>query len=281
MQKSKGKHIIQRIDRASQPVRWIWSRLPEALIGIICIGVIIFCLLTYSPTVGEFASKLMTGNKYLALMDGLFNPFRNRSALLKSGLPIYDLKIGRQQYAVIENVAEEARRKGWMSDDLKVWVSAKFIHDGQEFNVKVRIRGDLPNHWSGPKKSWRVKFVRQTINDNGKTIRERIFFKGKRQINLIIPQDRRYILSHYVNTLMREAGLVVPRDRFIVLRINGVLQGLYYEVEHFDNPLLAANRRPETTITVRVTASCILKNTPSTEFPPALMLGLISARCDV
>jgi hypothetical protein len=248
MQKSTGKHIIQRLDRATQPVRWIWSRLPEALIGIICLGAIIFCLLTYFPAVGNFASKLITGNQYVALMDGLFNPFRNRNALLKSGLPIYDLKIRRQRYAILENVAEEARRKGWMSDDLKVWVSAKFIHDGQEYNVKVRIRGDLPNHWSGPKKSWRVKFVRQTFNDNGKTIRERIFFKGKRQINLIIPQDRRYILSYYVNSLMREAGLVVPQDRFVVLRINGVLQGLYYEVEHFDKPLLAANRRPEATI---------------------------------
>jgi hypothetical protein len=248
MKTIRKKQMIQILDQASRPVRWIWSRRPEALIGLVSIGAIIFCLLTYSPAVANFASRLLSGNKWIALADGLFNPFRNRSALLKSGLPIYNLKIGRQRYATLEKVAEEARKKGWMSDDLKVWVNAKFIHEDREYNVKVRIRGDMPNHWSGPKKSWRVKFGKQKLNDNGKIIKERVFFNGKRQINLIIPQDRRLILAYFINSLMREAGLVVPRDRFVILRINGVLQGLYYEVEHFDKPLLAANRRPETTV---------------------------------
>ena len=47
---------------------------------------------------------------------------------------------------------------------------------------------------------------------------------------------------------MREAGLLVPQDQFVVLRLNGVVQGLYYEVEQFDKPLMAAQERPETTI---------------------------------
>jgi hypothetical protein len=235
MQKSTGKHIIERLNGVRRPLQRIWSPLPGVLIGIGAVGLILFCLLTYSPTVGKFASNLVRGNKYMAIADGLLNPFRNRNTLITSGMPVYDLKIGRQQYAILENVAERAKKQGWMSDDLKVWVNAKFIQD-------------LPNHWVGPKKSWRVKFVRQKLNDNGKIIKERVFFNGKRHINLIIPQDRQYILAYFINSLMREAGLVVPRDQFVILRINGVLQGLYYEVEHFDKPLLAAHRKPETTI---------------------------------
>ena len=240
--------VIRLLERASNPVRRIWSRLPEALIGLVSLLFILFCLLTYFPSIGNYASKLATGNKYLALAEGLLNPFRTRNILLKSGLEIYDLSIGRQQYAILENVADKARKQGWMSDDLKVWVNGKFIHGGQKYDVKVRLRGDLPNHWSGKKKSWRIKFVRQRLNDNGTMINERIFFQGQRQINLIVPNDREYILGYFVNALMREAGLLVPRDRFVILRLNGTLQGLYYQVEHFDKPLLAANRKPDSTV---------------------------------
>ncbi len=238
----------EAMDRAHRPVRWIWSRLPEALIGLISLAIIAFAVASYFPEVSRFASRLITGNRYLAVIDGFFNPFRNRNALLEAGLPIYDLKIKRGQYSVLENVAQKSLQKGWMSDDLKVWVDGQFFYNGEKYNVKVRLRGDLPSHWKDPKKSYRIKFGRQKIEHEGETIRERIYFEGKRQINLIIPQDRDLILAYFINQVMREQGLTVPRDRFVVLRLNGVLQGVYYEVEHLDKPMLAAGKRPETTI---------------------------------
>jgi parallel beta-helix repeat protein len=226
----------------------MWPRWPHALIGIFALAMVVFALSTYFTPLARSASYFGSGNKYLALVEGLVNPFRNRSLLLKSGLPIYDLKIPRQQYAIIERAVQQARKQGWMDDELKVWANARFIHDGQEYNVKVRVRGDLPPHWQGPKKSWRIKFGKRQIEENGVVRKEPIYFQGRRMINLIIPGDRDYILAYFVNSLLREKGLVVPRDQFVILRINGVLQGLYYEVEHFDKPLLAAHRRPETTV---------------------------------
>lgn len=242
------EEINDTLDKASKPVQWIWGRLPEAVLGMLSLILIVFCILTFLPGVGKMASKLVTGNQYVTLIDGMLNPFRNRKALLESGLPIYDLKIKRGEYAVLEKVAREAIKKGWMSDDLKVWANAQFFHQGVKYNVKVRLRGDLPNHWEDPKKSWRIKFGKQMIEYGAQVSKERIFFEGKKQINLIIPQDRRHILAYFVNQLMREYGLASPRDKFVVLRINGVLQGLYYEVEHLDKPLLASYKRPETTI---------------------------------
>lgn len=244
----KKAEVTDALDKASSPVRFIWSRLPEALLGLFSIGIIIFSIVTYFPAVTEFASKLIKGNKYIATLEGFLNPFRNRNALLESGLPVYDLKIKRQQYVLLEQTAQKAVKKGWMNEDLQVWANAQFFHEGQKYNVKVRLRGDLPNHWKNPKKSWRIKFGRQNLTHEGEIFRDRIYFEGKRQINLIIAQDREYILAYFVNSLMNDVGLAAPRDKFVVLRINGVLQGLYYEVEHMDKPLLAAHRRPETTI---------------------------------
>jgi hypothetical protein len=181
-------------------------------------------------------------------MDGWLNPLRNPNLLLSEDLPVYDLDISKEQMDIIEDAIEQAKKQGWMSDDMKVWANATFYHDGQEYDAEVRVRGDLTPHWEGPKKSWRIKFTRQELEHNGEVVNEPVYLDGKRQINLIIPNDRDYVVAPFVNQLMREEGLVVPRDKFAVLRINGVVQGLYYEVEHFDKPLLAANQRPETTV---------------------------------
>jgi spore coat protein CotH len=242
------KKITATLDRASSPVRWIWPRLSDALIGIMALGIIVFCCLTYSTSLARRASELFSNNQYLALIDGFLNPFRNRHLLLNSGLPIYDLKISRQEYAKVEQAVEQNIKRGYMTDDAKLWSNAQFIHDGQMYNVKVRVRGALAPHWAYPKKSWRIKFGNEMLSHDGKVIEEPIYFQGKRQINLIIPSDKRYALAYFINELLRNYKLVTMQDNFVILRINGVIQGLYYEVEQFDKPMLAAQGRPETTI---------------------------------
>jgi|GEM_PF-3488178 len=247
MSPSKQK-IAAALERFSSPVRWIWPRLPEALIGICALGVIAFSCLTYSTTLARRASELFSSNKYLALIDGFLNPFRSRHLLLKSGLPIYDLKISRQEYAKVEQVVEQNMKRGWMDDDAKIWSNAQFIYNGEQYNVQVRVRGALPPHWAHPKKSWRIKFGKARIEQDGKIIEEPIYFQGKRQINLVIPSDKRYALASFLNSLLDNYRLVTLQDGFVILRINGIVQGIFYEVEHFDKPLLAAQNRPETTV---------------------------------
>lgn len=248
MLKQGRRRAIEALERASRPLGGYWPRFSAALIGLLSLLIVAVCLSTYSTELSRFNSELLSGSKYVALINGLFNPFRTRHLLLKSGLPIYDISISKQEYAIIERTVEQAKKQGWMNDELKVWARAKFFHNGQKYNVKIRARGDLPSHWMKPKKSWRIKFGNRKLEQDGKIVEEPNFFEGKHQINLIVPADRRYVLSHFVNDIMRDYGLVVPRDRFVILRINGAVQGLYYEVEHFDNSLLASNRRPETAV---------------------------------
>jgi hypothetical protein len=246
--KTSGKKLFSSLKRASSPLQRIWPSSSDAVIGMFALIIVGFTALTYIKPLEVQASKLVSGNKYLALADGLFNPFRNRQLLLNSGLPVYEIRISKGQYAIIEDAIAEAQERGWMSDDEQVWADGRFFYQGREYNVKVRVRGDLPTHWANPKKSWRIKFGNEQIEYNGETVEEPIYFQGKRQINLIVPNDREYILAPFVNQLMREAGVTAPQDGFAVLRINGVLQGLYYEVEHFDKPLFAAQERPETAV---------------------------------
>lgn len=239
------EQLAAGLDRASRPARRIWPRPSEALLGTAAFLIVAFALLTYSTEVARRASELVRGNQYLVALDGLLNPFRTRHLLVESGLPVYDLKIDFAQYNELEQVAAEARRRGIMTEDLKRWVRADFFHGGRRYDVKVRLRGDLPNHWEGPKKSWAVKFGSDTVLDGGREVEVPRWFDGRRRINLIIPIDREYTVAPFVNELAREAGMMAPRDRFVVLRINGRVQGLYYEVEDMDKPLTVAYGRPE------------------------------------
>jgi len=248
MSPSKQK-FTATLERLSSPVRGIWPRLPDALIGIGALCIIALCCLTYSTTLARRASELVTGNKYLALIDGFFNPFRNRHLLLNSGLRIYDLKISPQEFAKVEQVVEQNLKHGWMNNEAtEIWSKAQFIYDGQKHGVKVRVRGALPPHWAGPKKSWRIKFGNEKLQHDGKVIEEAIYFQGKRQINLVIPSDKIYGLATFINDLLHNYKLVTMQDRFVILRINGIVQGIYYEVEQFDKPLFAAQNRPETSL---------------------------------
>ena len=98
---SARKHFVATLRRATRPLRQFWPRLPEATLGLSAIAVVAFALLTYHPTLAIRASRLVSGNKYLALVDGFANPFRTRHLLLHAGYPIYDLKISRQQFAIL------------------------------------------------------------------------------------------------------------------------------------------------------------------------------------
>ncbi len=247
MSLSKQK-ITAALERISSPVRWIWPSLSDALIGICAVGIIALGCLTYSTSLARRASEIFSSNKYTALIDGFLNPFRNRHLLLESGMPIYDLKISRQEYAKVEQAVAQNVKRGYMADDAKLWSDAQFIYEGQKYNVKVRVRGALPPHWANPKKSWRIRFGNIKISEDGRRREEPLYFQGKRQINLVIPGDKRYALAYFINSLLHNYKLVTMQDRFVILRINGIIQGLYYEVEQFDKPLLAAQNRPETTI---------------------------------
>ncbi len=251
------------LDRASKPFRRVWPRLPEALVGMLALLVVIFAGLTYSTDLADRASRLITGSRYLAFVDGMVNPFRSQHLLMQSGLPVYDLRITSESLLRLDQAAAEAVQTGILTEEMQDWVPGTFITEGKRYRVDVRLRGDLPNHWSGPKRSYRIKFDDELVENADGTVEKieqpfhghteaepekHVELMAKNQINLIIPNDRDYAVAPLVSNLMQEAGLIVPRWQFVVLRINGRLQGLYYEVEHFDKPLMAAYDRPETAI---------------------------------
>ena len=152
-----------------------------------------------------------------------FNP-------LSSDLPVYDIAIKPKKYKKLLLSRENKTKDPYYKFP---YVSAKFISEGKEYDVKVKLRGLLSNHWMGAKKSWRIKFPKEDL------------FNGKRKINLIIPADRDYLKESLAYYTAKKLGIVTPDSRFAVLRINGRVQGVYFVVEQMGKEYLAHNRIPE------------------------------------
>lgn len=147
-----------------------------------------------------------------------------------SDLPVYEIIISPKNYKKLLSARQEKLKDPFFSFP---YVKAKFIHEGKEYDVRVKLRGLLPNHWMEKKKSWRVKFPDETL------------FNGQKRLNLIIPADRDYIKEHLAYYTARKFGLITPESKFVLLKINGRLQGVYFQVEQMGKEFLAHNLQAE------------------------------------
>jgi hypothetical protein len=146
-----------------------------------------------------------------------------RYRFLDHDLPVYDLQIEPRGLNFLnENLPEP---DGFLGDDGgkgKEPVRAKFVHNSESFAVNVRYRGFTKQHWLWPKKSWRVEFDKDDL------------FNGSKNLNLIIPLDRQYLVEQFNNYRAKKLGLTVPESRFVLVTINGKKPAVYWQVEHFD-----------------------------------------------
>jgi len=225
-----------------RPIRWLaglFRRRPNRLewaLGLFSAAVVVLAALTLSPGATRFTKSALGNRSLLGKVNQHLNPFRSRHALMECSLPVYDLKIKPAQYRGILAIVEQAKQRGYLAEDLKQWSKATFIHGGKTRQVKIRVRGSLSNHWAGERKHWRIRFPKDDPLD------------GRSEVNLLTFNDGKGVTQRFVNALFARLGLMTLRDEYVVLRINGSPQGVYYCVEHFDAAFLAHHHRPESTI---------------------------------
>lgn len=161
-------------------------------------------------------------------VNKLVNIFYLPQALFSSKLERYDIVARQKDLDFLNKNLPPLYVGNMMTDQYKVPVEAKFIDQGKEYEVKVRYRGLMDNHWRDPQKSWLVTFKKKTGN-----------FDNQRQIHFIIASDRNYLLEELNYYRARKMGLAVPETKFIDLFVNGERQGVYWQHEDWSNDYLA------------------------------------------
>ncbi|MBT6727249.1 MAG: hypothetical protein HOA75_10915, partial [Deltaproteobacteria bacterium] len=133
----------------------------------------------------------------------------------------------------IEAKRNEAQKKTFLitsDDDL---VKAEISTGENQFLCKLRLKGDLADHWSGDKWSMRVEMK------NGYLI------KGMSKFSLQDPKTRTDTEEWlYLQTLRRE-GCMTVRYEFVNLVLNGKPMGIYALEEHFSNEMIESNKKRE------------------------------------
>ncbi len=190
-------------------------------------------------------------------------------------LPLYRLHIEAGPLRELTAFREGILDVAFLPPDRRLWIPAEFEADGERYPVRIRIRGDLPAHWREDKHSYRVKF-----DDR--------LFRGRREINLIVPWDKHYGVELLQTGIARDLGLASFSGRFVDLVINDENVGLYYENEHPTREFLERIGLPASSIFTFASNWTLYLSKPyhhvmfakpgSREFPPISSVGQIKQR---
>jgi hypothetical protein len=144
------------------------------------------------------------------------------------------LNIKVKNYQKLKFNRSIALQNGVLKDKYRDLVSAKIVWKNESYDAKIRLKGDLADHWSDEKKwSFRIKISgKKTIN-------------GMRFFSIQNPKVRNYLNEWFLHKLFKHNDLIALRYAFFQLFVNGEDYGIYAIEENFDKLLVENNSRRE------------------------------------
>lgn len=142
------------------------------------------------------------------------------------------LELNTDQLRKLELKREEAIEYGLLvSEDLDI-VYGTMEHEGDTFQIELRLKGDLMGHLDGAKWSFRIKVKKGSFN-------------GIRTFSLHSPAMRGMMDEWVMHQLYSKEDILSNRYGFIPVELNGVSLGVYAWEEHFEKHLLESQKRRE------------------------------------
>jgi len=212
------------------------------VVGLLAAAVLLLGLLVYQTT----PNSVLANQTFIGRIPGLLSMVRvadrsmnflYRGSRSPDTLPHYELYIDKDDLQAIEEALPTELPSEWygnlfLTEDSKDWSDGTFVADGTSYDVKVRVRGDLFNHWAYNKKSWRIKFKDDQV------------FDGMSEMNIIIPEDRGWFAEPLDAYRAQKFSLLTPPMRFVTVSLNGSAPMLYTQVEHWTKEMLEKQARP-------------------------------------
>jgi|GEM_PF-301141 len=192
--------------------------------------------LSFNGTIDEFRiyNRALSENEvkeiYTIFKNALFeNLFNNKIVENQKNLII---NISEENYQKLSDKREEALTKGILVTADNDLVDADIIYNNKTIKTKIRLKGDLPDHFNTDKWSFRVE-----VQDNDNLL-------GMKRFSLQAP-ERRGINEWVYYKILKKEGLIALRYIFVNLTVNNQLLGEYVIEEHFGKELIENNQRTE------------------------------------
>ncbi|MEM7367379.1 MAG: CotH kinase family protein [Bacteroidota bacterium] len=192
-------------------------------------------LVPYTFTGGELRVYVYGYGKGEAYFDDLYiERVRPTDSLeLAATLPQIQLEIPEKGLRKLDKKRWEAIHRGLLSQGENDWTKAR-LHTGEEsIPVKLRLKGDLSDHFTGNKWSFRVK------------TKEPYAWNRLITFSLHTPLARGHLAEWVYHQWLQREDVLSPRYDFAHVQINGETRGLYAWEEHFEKQLVESHARRE------------------------------------
>ena len=151
-------------------------------------------------------------------------------------LPILEVFVSDRNFSKLKYSRLQALRTGSLITYDDSFVKAKIKYDNNQYNVKIRLKGDLIDHYGGEKWSLRVKVGKDNT------------IMGMTKFSLQDPMVRNHLGEWFFHRSAKREDLISLRYSFVNIYFNGEYKGIYALEEHFDKRLLEFNSRREAPI---------------------------------
>lgn len=149
-------------------------------------------------------------------------------------LPEIRLEIPEKGLQKLDRKRWEAIHRGLLTQGDDDWTKGRILTNSEEnIPVKVRLKGDLSDHFRGDKWSFRIKT--KTPYAWNKLV----------TFSLHTPLARGHLAEWIYHTWLRREDVLSPRYDFAHLYLNGETRGLYAWEEHFEKQLVESHARRE------------------------------------
>lgn len=186
---------------------------------------------------GIYYGTTLMGSTYGSIFASFYRYFRpslNIVSHYTSGLfstpDVLYIDMKHDAYQRLSFHVENARKRHFITEEEKAEeVKAKITLNGEQCEVKIRLRGTFIEHIRGDKWSFRIK-----VKDD-----DTIY--GMSRFSLSSPELRSHIHEWVYQQALKKEGLLNIRYKFVKVYLNGKNLGIYALEEFFDKRLLEHN----------------------------------------
>ena len=166
-----------------------------------------------------------------------FTLLQNRETLLslfeKNDLETLNIDISFKSSSKIALKRENALKIDRLVATDEDFVPARIHHNNKVLDVKMRLKGDLPDHWDSEKTSYRVK------------MKDKKNILGMTRFSLQQPGTRGDTSQWLFLKNLQMENLLAVDYKFVNLSVNGKKRGVYAMEEHFTKEFLESKHKRE------------------------------------
>ena len=133
----------------------------------------------------------------------------------------------------LEKSRVQAIKRGCMLDEFQKKIKGVLIYNGEEFPVKIKLKGTLPSHWIEPLEwSFRVASTKNIP-----------VFEDLRIFSLQSRNQRGVYADYYYHKVLKHYDVMSLKYKYIEFYLNGMHLKNYTVEEFFDVPIIIRNNR--------------------------------------